>query len=118
MSGGRDDSLLLGDLVHAAQRLVLLGKSIDESPLGSWTERDEQVLWNLTVLGEAAKRVSAATRERFADVPWSLMARLRDRVTHHYEGIDWYVVTVVVRDEIPALAQRLSRIRDTPEHQV
>lgn len=74
--------------------------------------RDEQVLWNLTVLGEAAKRVSAETRERFADVPWSLMARLRDRLTHHYEGIDWRVVTVVLRDEVPSLASRLAQIRD------
>jgi len=45
------------------------------------------------------------------------MARLRDRITHHYEGIDWYVVTVVVRDEMPVLAQRLSRMHDTPEQQ-
>ncbi len=118
MSGGRDDSLLLDDLVHAAQRLVLLGETIASDPLGSSIERDEQVLWNLTVLGEAAKRVSAETRECFADVPWSLMARLRDRITHHYEGIDWSMVTVVVRDEIPALAQRLTQIRDAPERQV
>lgn len=70
------------------------------------------MLWNLTVLGEASKRMSDETRERFADVPWSLMARLRDRITHHYEGIDWSMVTVVVRDEIPELALRISRIRD------
>lgn len=39
------------------------------------------------------------------------MARMRDRVTHHYEGIDWHVVSVVVCNEMPALALRINRVR-------
>ena len=36
------------------------------------------------IIGEAAKAVSDDTRRRYPEVPWSLAARTRDRLTHHY----------------------------------
>ena len=86
MSGRRDDSLLLDDILDAAKRLIALGADICPGYLGLEREVNEQILWNCVVVGEASKRLSPATLARFADVGWSDMARTRDKITHHYEG--------------------------------
>lgn len=40
------------------------------------------------------------------------MARSRDRIAHHYEGVDWSLVAQIVQDELPPLLPRLREIRD------
>lgn len=112
MSGRHDQSLLLDDIVDAAERLVDLGSDTPAGTLGLDRARNEMILWNLVVLGEAAKRLSDRARERFADIPWNGMARTRDRTAHHYEGIDWETVAGVLDTELPALLPRLVEIRD------
>jgi uncharacterized protein with HEPN domain len=103
--------LVLDDTLDAAERLVELGSSAGVA-LGRERSVDDQVLWNLTVLGEATKRLSAAVRHRYPDVPWTEMAETRDRVVHHYEGMDWEVVTQILREDLPPLLPRLREIRD------
>lgn len=112
MSGRRDDSLLLVDLIDAAERLIELASGVPEGWLGQDRDTNEKMLWNLVVLGEAVKRMRALTRERFADVPWKSMAGTRDRVTHHCEGIDWEMVALIVTRELPPLLPRIREIRD------
>lgn len=112
MCGRRDESLVLDDLVQAATRLVVVTRSRDATPLGDDRDVDEVVLWNLTVLGEASKRLSAQTRERFPEMPWRELARTRDLVVHHYEGVDWPLIEQICRLDVPALLPRLKAIRD------
>lgn len=64
------------------------------------------IAWQLSIVGEAVKRLSAELRQAHLDVPWSAMARMRDRVTHGYDTIDWSIVWHVVTSELPqAVAQ-------------
>ncbi len=112
MSGQRDDSLLLDDLITAATRLVEIGGEYEPGDLGQDRESQEMVQWNLLMMGEAVKRLRPVTRERFPDVNWSALARTRDRIVHHYEGVDWWLLEEIVTGDIPALLPRLIAIRD------
>ena len=112
MCGKRDESLLLDDLVDATTRLIELGAQSPDDGFGEDRDLNDQVMWNVVVLGEAAKRLSAATRERFSDVPWGDMAETRDRVVHHYEGVDWAKIAQIIDWELPVLLARLTAIRE------
>ncbi len=112
MSGRRDDSLLLDDIVDAAERLVDLGRRFNTRALGEDRDTDEMVLFNVLVLGEACKRLQTETRARFPGIPWAEMARMRDVVIHHYEGLDWVVIGQVIGEDLPSLLPDLREIRD------
>jgi uncharacterized protein with HEPN domain len=112
MSGRRDESVVLGDIFVAAQRVVEMVDALPAGELGGDPRTGDAVLWNLTVLGEATKRLRPETRERFADVPWSDFMRTRDYLVHHYEGTDWPLIADVGRRELPKLLPRLREIRD------
>jgi uncharacterized protein with HEPN domain len=98
-------------MVTAASRLVELGERI---PDGFEPERPvvEMVLWNLTVLGEASKRLKDPVRERFPQMSWGDMAKTRDRVVHDYDGINWYIVRKICTEFAPSILPRLIEIRD------
>lgn len=112
MSGRRDESLVLDDLVRAATRLIEVAGSLPAGALGGDPDVDEIVLWNLALLGEASKRLSPATRERFPDVPWKHFARTRDVLIHHYEGVQWQLVEQICAQDLPTLLPRLVEVRD------
>lgn len=112
MSGLRDESIILESLVEAASRLIELSCDVPRGHIGDDRDDRERILWNLMVLGESSKRLSVEVRSRFADVPWSEMARTRDVVAHHYDGIIWPRVAEIIHDQLPPLLPRLAEIRD------
>jgi uncharacterized protein with HEPN domain len=69
------------------------------------------------VLGEAVKGALAADpslESTLPDVEWSPIARMRDRVAHHYWATDrevvWQTATVAVPELRIALASALNRL--------
>ena len=61
----------------------------------------------IEIIGEAASNVSRPTRESAADIPWSLIVSMRNRLIHAYFDIDHEVVWKTVTEELPRLLPRL-----------
>jgi uncharacterized protein with HEPN domain len=57
----------------------------------------------LTVIGEASKNVSPAFRDEHPEIPWKGMAGLRDRLVHHYFGVDYEAVWATITEDLPGL---------------
>lgn len=60
----------------------------------------------IEVVGEATKKLPPDLRARYPEVPWSRMARMRDRMIHDYIEVDYgFVWDVCLRDAAALLAQ-------------
>jgi uncharacterized protein with HEPN domain len=96
-------------MVSAANAIadyVARGKGAFESDA---TIRDA-ILYQIIVIGEAAKAAVAADAALATDVPtveWSLWARMRDRVTHQYWATDQEIVWLTALHDVPALRSAL-----------
>jgi uncharacterized protein with HEPN domain len=62
------------------------------------------------VIGEATKKVPDDLRRRHPEVHWSDMARMRDRLIHHYFDVDYELVWDIVQTDIPELERQLNAI--------
>lgn len=60
----RRDLLLLGEMIEAATQAVSLTKDTDLETLEGARQRREALLWNFTVLGEAAAQLDEAIKTR------------------------------------------------------
>jgi len=65
---------------------------------------------SLEVIGEATKNVSAEFRERYPNIKWREMAGLRDKLIHHYFGVNLKRVWDVVVTQIPKLKAQIGVI--------
>jgi uncharacterized protein with HEPN domain len=74
--------------------------------------RSESLLWNFTVLGEAAAQLSDDLKERFPEIPWQQPARLRNRIVHGYWSIDMEIVHTTATDQLPSFASGLRTVLD------
>lgn len=68
----------------------------------------DAVIHCLTVIGEAAGRLSDAARTEFPQFDWSAMNGMRHRLVHDYGRIDYEIVWDVVQNSLPGLSETLT----------
>ena len=71
----------------------------------------DAMLYQVIVLGEAATAALAAEPDlpsQLPEIDWSPIARMRDRVAHHYWATDREVVWATATKAVPELKQALT----------
>jgi len=106
----RDDTVLLRDMLDYARRA--------EAALNNRTRTDlddDAVLAGalerfVEVIGEAASRLSQATRDGAGDFPWHEIIAMRNRLVHGYFAVDFDILWTVVNDDLPELITALEEL--------
>ena len=70
----------------------------------------DAVVRNLEVIGEATKVLSEQIREQYPGIPWREMMGTRDRLIHHYFGINQEIVWQIVQYDLPELKIQVERL--------
>lgn len=112
MKPERRDGERLGDIVDAASAAVRFLGGRDESALSGDDLLEAALVQKITVIGEAASKVSGETKELLNDLPWNDMIGMRNRVVHQYWEIASRILWETVHEELPELIDRLDRSRD------
>lgn len=61
-------------------------------------------------IGEHVYNLSDEYKEAHNEIQWSMIAGLRHRLIHDYEGTNWNIISDVVFEELPALIEQLEKL--------
>jgi uncharacterized protein with HEPN domain len=97
-----DNSILL-DVIRAAElSLVFRGKKGKKAFIRD-LKTQSAVLHQLLILGEAVKRLSPGFREKHADIPWKMIAGMRNALIHEYGAVDLEEAWKTLESDVPRL---------------
>lgn len=99
--------LLLSEMIDAAEQAQVLAAVSSVEVIESDRQRRDALLWNFTVLGEAASQLPQAFRDAHPHVNWHRPARLRNRIVHGYWSIDLEILRATALDDLPAFTSEL-----------
>ena len=68
------------------------------------------IVKSIEIIGEATKNVPAGWKEAYPQVKWRNIARMRDKLTHHYFDTDFEFVWLVLHGEIDPLGETVERM--------
>ena len=60
--------------------------------------------------GEAANRVPDEVRSQYPELPWTQMIAARNRLIHGYDSIDFDILWVIIKGDLPVLINQLEKI--------
>jgi uncharacterized protein with HEPN domain len=72
--------------------------------------RVDAVLYEIVVMGEAARRLSQTVRDTHPEVPWRDLIGMRSVVTHGYDQIDDDELWQVIEHDLPELMRKIEAI--------
>ncbi len=70
--------------------------------------RQDAVVKNLEVIGEAVKNIPDDLKNRKPEIEWKKIAGLRDILTHGYFGINLEIVWDIIVNKIPDLKRNIT----------
>ena len=67
-------------------------------------------LKSLEIIGEASRNISEVLKTAHPEIPWRQMSGMRNKLVHHYFGVDWEIVDDVLKNELPDLRSNILRL--------
>jgi uncharacterized protein with HEPN domain len=108
----RDDAFLF-DILEAS-RIVM--QYVSDKSLDKFLQDlqcQDAVVRRFILIGEAARRISPETQDRYPQIPWHEMISMRNLVIHEYEDIDLLILWDTAHRDLPKLIRFLEEIIET-----
>jgi uncharacterized protein with HEPN domain len=102
----RDTAWVL-DMLLASRKAFEHARGLSEEQFQASSLHQDAILRQLTIIGEAAKRVSTEFRASHSEVQWRQVAGFRDVVVHDYSRVDMQEVWRIVQEDLPTLVTLL-----------
>jgi len=110
---------LLRDVLDRAARIEEYTRGLTFEEFEKDTLRIDAVLYNITIIGEAASQVPPEVQQRLA-LPWRQMRGMRNTIVHSYHSVRLKVVWETIKNDVPQivplLEAALAGSSDAPEH--
>ncbi len=111
----RDHESLI-DLERAIRRSLRYASGVNRADLETNDEKVSARLYQITIIGEATKRLSSDFRQQHPEIPWREIAGMRDVIVHEYDQLDldlvWDVIQIKLPELLPLLAALLPPSED------
>ncbi len=107
-----DDRVSMSQMLEYARQARDMATGYDRADLDSNLMLRYAIIYLIEVIGESARRVSAATREQYPQIPWSDIIGMRNRLAHGYDAIDLDLLWDTVIIDLPPLIAMLESIPD------
>jgi len=106
----REYKLFIQDIHDAIQHIKKFVGKMNRKEFLADEKTRSAVAFKIENIGEASKNIPKAIRTKYKDLPWTDMARMRDKITHFYFGIDYKIVWTVVKKELPVIEPAIMKV--------
>lgn len=103
----------LQHILQALQRIENYTEDLDEAVFLASEEKQDAVIRNIEILGEAARNIERHYPDfaaQHADVSWTDIYLMRNRVAHGYFTVDLEIVWKTIQQDLPELAVQISAL--------
>ena len=107
----RQDGQLICDIKESIRSIEAYTNRMSYKRFIQDKKTQDAVARNLEIIGEAVKAVSGELKKQYPEIPWRALAGMRDRLIHHYSGVNWEIVWDVIVGKLSELKAQVARIR-------
>jgi uncharacterized protein with HEPN domain len=111
----KNDTIFLVHILDSIEKIEKYISGVSRSSFNNDTLVQDGIIRQLEVIGEAVKNISSAIRDVNDHIPWQDIAGMRDKLIHHYFGVDIDQIWETVKGDIPILKASIQSIINSIE---
>ncbi|MGQ4915856.1 MAG: DUF86 domain-containing protein [Candidatus Asgardarchaeia archaeon] len=98
------------DIIDCINKIESFIKNMSFDEFANDDKTSSAVVRKLEIIGEASKQIPDSIKRKYTNIPWSSMARMRDKLIHFYFGVDYEIVWKVIKEQLPRIKLILEEI--------
>lgn len=106
----KDDHTYVEHILSCIRKIKKYTKGISKQKFEENELLQDAVIRNIEIIGEATKNISDKFKKSYSFIPWKEISGMRDKLIHHYMGVDVEVIWTTVKKDIPTLEKELKTL--------
>jgi uncharacterized protein with HEPN domain len=106
----KNDKIFLIHIMESCENIKDFSNNLKKLELGKNRMKQSAIVRELEIIGEAVKQLPISFTTKYPYIEWSKIAGMRDKLIHHYFGVDLDMVEEVIKKDIPILKKEVENI--------
>ena len=106
----KDNSVYIRHIMDSISRIERYTKGMGKRDFLGDELVQAGVVRELEIIGEAAKQLSQNFKTKHDNIPWKMMAGMRDKLIHDYFGVDMDAVWNTLVIDIPRMKGKIQKL--------
>lgn len=107
----KDDSAFIEHILDSINAVEEFSKGMNKKELISNRMKQSAIVREIEIIGEAVKNISEELKKKHKEVEWKEIAGTRDKMIHHYFGVDPDIVWSIIKINLPDLKRKILKIK-------
>ena len=106
----KENIVFIKHILDSINAIEDFSKGMSRKELSSNRMKQSAIVREIEVIGEAVKNISDNLKENYSSVPWKEIVGTRDKMIHHYFGVDLDIIWNMVKKDLPKLKLSMEKI--------
>lgn len=107
----KNSLIFIEHILENISKIEVFSKSLSKSALTNSDEKQYAIVRAIEVIGEAVKNLPEEFRKKYSQIQWNEIVGTRDKLIHHYFGIDLDIIWKIIKEDIPNLKEQIEQIK-------
>lgn len=110
MKEEKDSLIFIKHILENIEDIEKFSEDLGENEFRKDVLKQKAIIHSIEIIGEAAKNIPNSFKEKYSKISWKDITGTRDKLIHHYFGVDLNSVWKVVKEDIPELKIQIQSI--------
>jgi len=106
----KEDIIFIKHILDSIDAIEEFSREMDKKELSSNRMKQSAIVREIEVIGEAVKNISKRLKDEYPSVPWKEIVGTRDKMIHHYFGVDLNIIWNIIKKDLLDLKISIERI--------
>ncbi len=111
----KGDLIFIEHILESINAIKDFSKGLTKEKLILSRLKQSAIVREIEIIGEAVKNISQNLKNKYKDIRWKEIVGTRDKMIHHYFGVDLDIVFGIIKNDLQVLKKQILKVKQDLE---